>query len=108
LEVNSSHWLSLSVSGVDELFWGLQENLLPIQRKGEDALQNLLLLGIRPPVRRLASAAMIKFIELGDSISIYSRASSLQGWLSDKADVRKSEPAACIGMPTITRVLACI
>uniref|UniRef100_A0A7I4F5U7 Uncharacterized protein n=1 Tax=Physcomitrium patens TaxID=3218 RepID=A0A7I4F5U7_PHYPA len=74
-----------------------KDNLLPVQRKGEDALQNLLLLGIRPPVRRLASAAMIKFIELGDSISIYSRASSLQGWLSDKADVRKSDPASCIG-----------
>ena len=83
---------------------GLQENLLPVQRKGEDALQNLLLLGIRPPVRRLASAAMIEFIELGDSISIYSRASSLQGWLSDKADVRKSEPAACIGRSIMTRL----
>lgn len=57
----------------------------------------MLLLGIRPPVRRLASAAMIRFIELGDSISIYSRASSLQGWLSDKADVRKTDSAACIG-----------
>jgi hypothetical protein len=34
---------------------------------------------------------------MGDSISIYSRASSLQGWLGDKADLRKSEPAACIG-----------
>lgn len=75
----------------------MQESILPCQRKGEDALQALLLLGVRPPVRRLASAAMIRFIEMGDSISIYSRASSLQGWLSDKADVRKSEPAACIG-----------
>lgn len=83
----------------------LQDNLLPVQRKGEDALQNLLLLGIRPPVRRLASAAMIKFIELGDSISIYSRASSLQGWLSDKADVRKSDPASCIGWLTQTEFL---
>lgn len=77
----------------------MQETLLPLQRKGEDALQNLLLLGIRPPVRRLASAAMIRFIELGDSISIYSRASSLQGWLSDKVDVRKTDSAACIGKP---------
>jgi len=74
-----------------------KDTVLPCQRKGEDALQAMLLLGIRPPVRRLASAAMMKFIEMGDSISIYSRASSLQGWLSDKADVRKSDPASCIG-----------
>lgn len=77
--------------------WPVQDTVLPCQRKGEDALQAMLLLGIRPPVRRLASAAMMKFIEMGDSISIYSRASSLQGWLSDKADVRKSDPASCIG-----------
>ncbi|KAH9566013.1 hypothetical protein CY35_04G109200 [Sphagnum magellanicum] len=74
-----------------------KESLLPYQRKGEDALQALLLLGVRPPVRRLASVSMTRFIQMGDSISIYSRASSLQGWLGDKADLRKSEPAACIG-----------
>jgi hypothetical protein len=71
--------------------------MLPYQRKGEDALQALLLLGVRPPVRRLASVSMMRFIQMGDSISIYSRASSLQGWLADKADLRKTEPAACIG-----------
>lgn len=41
------------------------------------------MLGARRPVRHLASVAMAKIILKGDSISIYSRASSLQGFLSD-------------------------
>lgn len=53
------------------------------QRKCEDTLYSLLVLGARRPVRHLASVAMANIILKGDSISIYSRASSLQGFLSD-------------------------
>ncbi|BBN09583.1 HEAT repeat-containing protein 5 [Marchantia polymorpha subsp. ruderalis] len=74
-----------------------KDSILRCQRKCEDALQALLVLGVRPPVRRLASTAMVSLIEKGDNISIYSRAGSLQGWLSDKMD-KKSEPASCIGV----------
>ncbi|RLM55986.1 HEAT repeat-containing protein 5B isoform X5 [Panicum miliaceum] len=64
------------------------------QRKCEDALQSLLVLGARRPVRRLASSAMGRIIEKGDAISVYSRASTLQGWL---VDVKRAEPTACAG-----------
>ncbi|KAJ6398536.1 hypothetical protein OIU77_019346 [Salix suchowensis] len=66
-----------------------QESILLWQRKCEDALYSLLKLGSRRPVRHLASVAMAKIISRGDSISIYSRASSLQGFLSD---AKRSEP----------------
>ncbi|KAJ6304885.1 hypothetical protein OIU78_020435 [Salix suchowensis] len=59
------------------------------KEKCEDALYSLLKLGSRRPVRHLASVAMAKIISRGDSISIYSRASSLQGFLSD---AKRSEP----------------
>ncbi|KAL2632357.1 hypothetical protein R1flu_017043 [Riccia fluitans] len=72
-------------------------SILQCQRKCEDALQALLSLGVRPPVRRLASTAMVCLMEKGDGISIYSRSGSLQSWLSDKMD-KKSDPAACIGV----------
>ncbi|KAG5247588.1 HEAT repeat-containing protein [Salix suchowensis] len=77
-----------------------QESILLWQRKCEDALYSLLKLGSRRPVRHLASVAMAKIISRGDSISIYSRASSLQGFLSD---AKRSEPqrvagaARCLG-----------
>ncbi|CAD6336683.1 unnamed protein product [Miscanthus lutarioriparius] len=64
------------------------------QRKCEDALQSLLVLGARRPVRRLASSAMGRIIEKGDVISVYSRASNLQGWL---VDVKRAEAIACAG-----------
>ncbi|XP_039805913.1 protein SWEETIE-like isoform X1 [Panicum virgatum] len=64
------------------------------QRKCEDALQSLLVLGARRPVRHLASSAMGRIIEKGDAISVYSRASTLQGWL---VDVKRAEPTACAG-----------
>ncbi|KAK1357514.1 HEAT repeat-containing protein 5B [Heracleum sosnowskyi] len=70
------------------------------QRKCEDALYSLIVLGARRPVRHLASVAMSMIILKGDSISIYSRASTLQGFLSDG---RKNEPlrvagaAQCLG-----------
>ncbi|XP_063949543.1 protein SWEETIE isoform X2 [Daucus carota subsp. sativus] len=70
------------------------------QRKCEDALYSLIVLGARRPVRHLASVAMSMIILKGDSISIYSRASTLQGFL---ADGRKNEPlrvagaAQCLG-----------
>ncbi|XP_010511629.1 PREDICTED: HEAT repeat-containing protein 5B-like isoform X1 [Camelina sativa] len=77
-----------------------KESLLVTQRKCEDALYSLVTLGARRPVRHLASVAMAKIISSGDSISIYSRASSLQGFLSD---VKRSDPqrvagaAQCLG-----------
>ncbi|KAK1288937.1 hypothetical protein QJS10_CPB19g01585 [Acorus calamus] len=61
----------------------MKESILHWQRKCEDALFKLLVLGARRPVRHLASVAMARVIAKGDSISIYSRVSSLQGWLSD-------------------------
>ncbi|XP_060193029.1 protein SWEETIE [Lycium barbarum] len=77
-----------------------KDSILLCQRKCEDALYSLLVLGARKPVRHLASVAMARIIQKGDSISIYSRASSLQGFLSDG---KKSEPqriagaAECLG-----------
>ncbi|KAK6255693.1 hypothetical protein SCA6_016998, partial [Theobroma cacao] len=66
-----------------------KESILLWQRKCEDALYSLLILGAKRPVRHLASVAMARIISKGDSISIYSRASSLQGFLSDG---KRSEP----------------
>lgn len=65
------------------------------QRKCEDALFSLLVLGARRPVRHLASAAMGKIILKGDNISIYSRVSALQGFLSEG---KKSEPLRMAGL----------
>lgn len=67
------------------------------QRKCEDALYSLLVLGARRPVRHLASVAMAKIILKGDPISIYSRASTLQGFLSDS---KRSEPQCVAGLST--------
>lgn len=64
------------------------------QRKCEDALYSLLILGARRPVRHLASVAMGRIISKGDNISVYSRVSSLQGFLSDG---KKSEPQKVAG-----------
>lgn len=77
-----------------------KESILLWQRKCEDALYSLLILGAKRHVRHLASVAMARIISKGDSISIYSRASSLQGFLSDG---KRSEPqriagaAQCLG-----------
>ncbi|XP_050123637.1 protein SWEETIE-like isoform X1 [Malus sylvestris] len=77
-----------------------KESILLWQRRCEDALYSLLTLGARRPVRHLASVAMARVISKGDGISIYSRASSLQGFLSDG---RRNEPqkvagaAQCLG-----------
>ncbi|VFQ70327.1 unnamed protein product [Cuscuta campestris] len=77
-----------------------KESILLCQRKCEDAIYSLLVLGAKKPVRHLASVAMARVIQKGDAISIYSRASSLQGFLSDG---KKSEPhpvagaAECLG-----------
>ncbi|XP_078444054.1 HEAT repeat-containing protein [Wolffia australiana] len=84
--------LSELVSAIDD---DSKEAIVPWQRKCEEALYSLLIKGPRRPVRRLASLAMAKVIEKGDSISVYSRVSSLQGWL---ADSRRSEPTACAGV----------
>ncbi|CAI9766931.1 unnamed protein product [Fraxinus pennsylvanica] len=89
--------LSDLVSAIDE---EPKESILLWQRKCEDTLYSLLVLGARRPVRHLASVAMAKIILKGDAISIYSRASTLQGFLSDG---KKSEPqrvagaAQCLG-----------
>ncbi|XP_057828164.2 protein SWEETIE isoform X1 [Cryptomeria japonica] len=71
-----------------------KESILLWQRKCEDALQSLILFGARHPVRRLASIAMVRIIDKGDNISVYSRASGFQGWLSDS---RKNDPLSFIG-----------
>ncbi|CAA7023533.1 unnamed protein product [Microthlaspi erraticum] len=89
--------LSDLISALDE---EPKDSILVWQRKCEDALYSLVTLGARRPVRHLASVAMAKIILNGDSISIYSRASSLQGFLSD---VKRSDPqrvagaAQCLG-----------
>lgn len=84
----------------------LQEAIVPWQRKCEDALYSFLVMGARRPVRRLASLAMARVIAKGDSISIYSRVSSLQGWL---AEGKRSEPLSCAGLrlPRFFLSLAC-
>lgn len=76
-------------------FWEFQDSILLWQRKCEDALYSLLVLGARRPVRHLASVAMANIILKGDGISIYSRVSSLQGFLSDG---KKSEPQRVAGL----------
>ncbi|AAD10656.1 Unknown protein [Arabidopsis thaliana] len=89
--------LSDLISAIDE---EPKESLLVTQRKCEDALYSLVTLGARRPVRHLASVAMAKIISNGDSISIYSRASSLQGFLSDgkRSDPQRVAGAAqCLG-----------
>ncbi|KAG9458284.1 hypothetical protein H6P81_002792 [Aristolochia fimbriata] len=81
-----------------------KETILYCQRKCEDALHSLLILGARRPVRRLASVAMCRIIAKGDGISIYSRASSLQGFLSDG---RRSEVLAFAGAAQCLGELYC-
>lgn len=89
--------LSDLIAAIDE---EPKDSILLWQRKCEDALYSLLVLGARRPVRHLASVAMANIILKGDGISIYSRVSSLQGFLSDG---KKSEPqrvagaAQCLG-----------
>ncbi|XP_020536843.1 protein SWEETIE isoform X2 [Jatropha curcas] len=72
--------LSDLISAIDE---EPKESISLWQRKCEDALYSLLILGARRPVRHLASLAMARIISRGDAISIYSRVSTLQGFLSD-------------------------
>ncbi|XP_058736234.1 protein SWEETIE-like isoform X1 [Vicia villosa] len=89
--------LSDLISAIDE---DTKDNIMVWQRRCEDALYSLLVIGAKRPVRHLASVAMAKIISKGDGISIYSRASGLQGFLSDG---KKSEPlkiagaAQCLG-----------
>ncbi|KAK4799124.1 hypothetical protein SAY86_024489 [Trapa natans] len=89
--------LSDLISAIDE---EPKESILLWQRKCEDALYSLLTLGARRPVRHLASVAMARIISKGDGISIYSRASTLQGFLSDGKRTepqRVSGAAQCLG-----------
>ncbi|KAL9269329.1 SWEETIE-like protein [Drosera capensis] len=72
-----------------------KESILQWQRKCEDALYSLLVLGARRPVRHLASVVMARIIMKGDPISVYSRVSSLQGFLSDG---KKGEPQRLAGV----------
>lgn len=83
--------LSDLISVIDE---EPKDSILLCQRKCEDALYSLLVLGARRPVRHLASVAMARVISKGDPISIYSRASSLQGFLSDG---KRTEPQRVTG-----------
>eukprot|EP00850_Spirogloea_muscicola_P013780 SM000095S24994 [mRNA] locus=s95:314510:331395:- [translate_table: standard] len=71
-------------------------SLILAQRHCEDVLQSFIFMGVRPPVRRLVAAALVKLIQRGEEISIYSRASSLQGWLAERVG-KRNEPAAIIG-----------
>ncbi|GAU16516.1 hypothetical protein TSUD_167460 [Trifolium subterraneum] len=84
--------LSDLISAIDE---DTKDNILVWQRRCEDALYSLLVIGAKRPVRHLASVAMAKIISKGDGISIYSRASSLQGFLSDG---KRSEPLKIAGL----------
>ncbi|XP_038891104.1 protein SWEETIE isoform X2 [Benincasa hispida] len=89
--------LSDLISAIDE---EPKESILLWQRKCEEALYSLLSLGARRPVRHLASVVMARIISKGDTISVYSRVSSLQGFLSDG---KRNEPhkiagiAQCLG-----------
>ncbi|KAF7819996.1 protein SWEETIE [Senna tora] len=83
--------LSDLISAIDE---ESKDSILLWQRRCEDALYSLLVIGARRPVRHLASVAMARIISKGDGISIYSRASSLQGFLSDG---KRSEPQGVAG-----------
>ncbi|XP_026407842.1 protein SWEETIE-like isoform X1 [Papaver somniferum] len=83
--------LSDLISAIDE---EPKDSILLWQRKCEDALYSLLIRGAHRPVRHLASLAMARIISKGDGISIYSRASSLQGLLSDG---KRSEPLRAAG-----------
>lgn len=77
-----------------------KDSIMLWQRKCEDALYSLLTIGARRPVRHLASVAMVRIILKGDPISIYSRVSSLQGFLSDGKRVepqRVAGAAQCLG-----------
>ncbi|KAL1536904.1 protein SWEETIE-like [Salvia divinorum] len=90
--------LSDLISAIEE---ESKESVLQWQRKCEDTLYSLLVLGARRPVRHLASVAMANIILKGDSISIYSRASSLQGFLSDgkRSEAQKVAGASqCLGI----------
>lgn len=69
--------LSDLISAIDE---EPKESILLWQRKCEEALHSLLVLGARRPVRHLASVAMTRIISKGDSISIYSRAALSKGF----------------------------
>lgn len=80
----------------------IQESILLWQRKCEDALYSLLTLGARRPVRHLASVAMARIISKGDGISIYSRASTLQGFLSDG---KRTEPQRIAGWSNMLNFL---
>ncbi|CAL0321677.1 unnamed protein product [Lupinus luteus] len=84
--------LSDLISAIDQ---DTKDSIMMWQRRCEDALYSLLVIGVRRPVRHLASVAMAMIISKGDTISIYSRASSLQGFLSDG---KKSEPLKVAGV----------
>ncbi|XP_019453002.1 PREDICTED: HEAT repeat-containing protein 5B isoform X1 [Lupinus angustifolius] len=84
--------LSDLISAIDQ---DTKDSIMLWQRRCEDALYSLLVIGVRRPVRHLASVAMTMIISKGDTISIYSRASSLQGFLSDG---KKSEPLKVAGV----------
>ncbi|XP_010265191.1 PREDICTED: HEAT repeat-containing protein 5B [Nelumbo nucifera] len=89
--------LSDLISSIDE---EPKESIILWQRKCEDALYSLLILGARRPVRHLASLAMSRIISEGDSISVYSRVSSLQGFLSDgkrSEALHAAGAAQCLG-----------
>ncbi|CAI5959281.1 unnamed protein product, partial [Closterium sp. NIES-65] len=82
-----------------------EESLQLMQRRSEDTLQALLLQGAGPPNRRLLAGALVRVIERGDSISVYSRVSCLQGWFFEKGEKRATAVVGALeALTTITRV----
>ncbi|GAB4832300.1 hypothetical protein Ancab_006311 [Ancistrocladus abbreviatus] len=89
--------LSDLISAIDD---EPKDSIVLWQRKCEDALYSLLILGARRPVRHLASVAIARIIMKGDPISIYARVSSLQGFLADGKRIepqRVAGAAQCLG-----------
>ncbi|GJP80955.1 hypothetical protein CLOP_g11146 [Closterium sp. NIES-67] len=81
-----------------------EESLQLMQRRSEDTLQALLLQGAGPPNRRLLAGALVRVIERGDSISVYSRVSSLQSWFFEKGEKRAGAVVGALeALTTITR-----
>eukprot|EP00884_Botryococcus_braunii_P001693 jgi/Botrbrau1/11524/Bobra.0393s0003.2 len=67
------------------------------QRKCEAALHELLLKGAHPPIRRLISSCFVKLYNVGDSLPLYGRISSLQAFLGSKDAAGRGEETARLG-----------
>ncbi|CAL8466413.1 g5949 [Coccomyxa elongata] len=78
------------------------------QRRCEDALEDNLLKGTAPPVRRLICACLVRLYSVGDSLPLYSRVASLQTFLGSKEALNRSLPVpARLGALQALAALAC-